>query len=70
MQRRPGMSTYSAEFKRALDLLVESHGQRLLFETTCKELTARVAVDMERTEILAQQALQDQLAVQQQKQVL
>lgn len=69
MQRRPGMMTYSTELKRVLDVLVESHEQKQRYENACKELTARVAADTERTQQLAQQALQDQLAVQQQKQV-
>ncbi|XP_034254595.1 cilia- and flagella-associated protein 58-like [Thrips palmi] len=70
MQRRPGMMTYATELKRVLDVLVESHEQKQRYENACKELTARVAADTERSKQVAQQALQDQLAVQQQKQEL
>ncbi|KAJ1525301.1 hypothetical protein ONE63_010123 [Megalurothrips usitatus] len=70
MQRRPGMAAYSTEMKRAVDLLVERHEQAARYEAACKELTARVAADTERLQGLAQQALQEQLGAQLQRQEL
>ncbi|KAK3918803.1 Cilia- and flagella-associated protein 58 [Frankliniella fusca] len=70
MQRRPGMAAYSTEMKRALDALVENHEAAVRYEAACRELTARVAADTERTQALAQQALQEQQASQQQRQEL